>query len=258
MAVPDFVAMHGGPRAMRLPEHEHAEVQVDAHFSPNSLLRGTGSVLAETYRLIPSGKPHVGSWREGSEVVVFLVHQRQLEMASDELLQRGQYGPAEENWGVDSVIHSIASVVRREFLNGSSDSLFLEAIRTVLCGHLVRSLGHPSVRRATGRLAPLLLRQVVERIEESLDAGVSVQELAQHCRMGTHHFTRLFKASTGRSPYRYVLDLRISRAKKLLAETSLSLAEIAYKLGFASQSHFTTSFRQHTQFTPQQFRRTVR
>ena len=248
--------MHGGPRAMRLPEHEHAEIQIQAHFSPTSLSRGAASI-PETYRLIPSGKPHVGSWCEGSEVVVFLVHKRQLEMAGDELLSRGRYEPDEEIWGTDSVIHSVASVLRREFLSGTSDSRFLEAVRTVLSGHLVRSLGDSSVRRVRGRLAPRLLRQVVERMEENLGAGVSIPELAKHCRMGTHHFTQLFKASTGSSPYRYLLDLRTERAKELLATTSLSLAEIAYKLGFANQSHFATSFRRHTQFTPRQFRRTL-
>ncbi|HEY3453175.1 MAG TPA: AraC family transcriptional regulator [Bryobacteraceae bacterium] len=258
MAVQDFVVMHGGPKAMRLPEHEHAEIQIETHFSPSSLTRGSAPVLPETFRLIPSGKPHVGSWREGSEVIVFLLHTRQLEMASDELLHRGKYELAEEIWGADSVVHSVASVLRKEFLSRTSDSLFLEALRTVLAGHLVRSFGSSSARRAGGRLAPRLLRQVMEMIEENLDAGVSIQELAKHCSMGTHHFTQLFKASTGCSPYKYVLDLRIARAKDLLATTSLTLAEIAYKLGFASQSHFTTTFRQHTQFTPQRYRRSVR
>src|SRR5262245_61653729 len=49
----------------------------------------------------------------------------------------------------------------------------------------------------------------------------------------------MFKHSTGIAPHQYVLEQRIDRAKTLLSETALSLTEIAYRLGFASQSHFT-------------------
>ena len=124
------------------------------------------------------------------------------------------------------------------FCSATTDPLYLEAIRAVLSGHLVRSFTDSSVRRMRGRLSAQVLRQAMEMIEDRLDTGFSIEELAKHCGMGVHHFTRLFKASTGRNPYRFVMDLRISRARDLLANTTLSLIEISYKLGFASQSHF--------------------
>jgi len=255
VAVDDFVVMHGGPKAMRLTEHEHNEIQIEAHFSPVSLTRSGSLVMPETFHLIPSRKPHVGSWNEGSEVVVFLLDSRQLEIASDELLRRSSFVIHDEIWGSDILIQSVASVLRREFLTGTNDPMFLEGLRTALSGHLVRSFRNAGSRSIGGGLSPSALKRALEMIEAKLVTGVSIESLAAHCQMGVHRFTQLFRTSTGRSPYQYFLDLRIDRAKHLLKETSLPLAEIAYKLGFSSQSHFSTTFRQHAQLTPRQYRR---
>jgi AraC family transcriptional regulator len=258
MAVKDFVVMHGGPKAMRLTEHEHEDIQIEAHFSPASLTREGSPALAETFRLIPSRKPHVGSWKEGSEVIVFLLNTQQLEVAGDELLRRSKFVIHDEILGSDTLIQSVASVLRREFLAGTRDPMFLESLRTTLSGYLVRSFRSSGSLPIGGRLSPAVLGRALEMIEAKLDRGLSIESLAQHCQMGVHRFAQLFKASTGRTPYRYFLDLRIDRAKHLLKETPLPLAEIAYKLGFASQSHFSTTFRQHTQLTPHQYRRLAR
>jgi AraC family transcriptional regulator len=258
MALPDFVVMHGGPRAMRLTEHEHDEIQIEAHFSSASLAKPASHVLPDTYHLIPSGKPHVGSWNEGSEVVVVLLDRRQLETAAGELMQRTKYRLEEEIWGADPVIQSVAGMLRREFLSGITDPLFLEALRNVLSGHLVRSFAASGPRVTRGRLNARMLRQVLERVEEKLDGDLTIETLAAHCGMGTHRFSQVFKQSVGLSPYSYIMGLRITRAKHLLATTSLSVAEIAYKVGWASQSHFATAFRRHTQYTPQGYRRLAR
>lgn len=116
------------------------------------------------------------------------------------------------------------------------------------------------VRRCAihGQLPPAVLRRALEMIESKLDSGLSIESLAGHCQMGVHHFRQLVKASTGRTPYQYFLDLRVRRAKYFLKETSLPFAEIAYKVGFASQSHCSTAFRQQTQLTPGQYRQSAR
>jgi AraC family transcriptional regulator len=258
MAVDDFVVMRGGPKRMCLAEHEHNEIQIEAHFSPVSLTRKGSLVLPETFHLIPSKKPHLGSWDEGSEVIVLLLNVRRLEIACDELLRRSDFEIPDEIWGSDIVIQSVASVLRREFMTGTNDPIFLEALRTTLSGHLARSFRNSGLRAIRGRLSPSVLRRALEMIEAKLDTGLSIESLAEHCHMGVHRFTQLFRTSTGRSPYQYFLDLRIGRAKHFLKETSLPLAEIAYKLGFASQSHFSTTFRQQTQLTPRQYRQSSR
>ncbi len=66
-----------------------------------------------------------------------------------------------------------------------------------------------------------------------------------------------FRASTGSPPYRYVLGRRIERAKDLLADTSLSITDVALACGFSSSAHFATAFRQAQGATPSSYRRAL-
>ena len=61
--------------------------------------------------------------------------------------------------------------------------------------------------------------------------------------MSPHHFKRLFKESTGQSPYRYVVDARVRKAKELLTTGKFTISEAAFHLGFADQSHLTRNFK---------------
>lgn len=108
---------------------------------------------------------------------------------------------------------------------------------------------------ARGGLSPHALRQAIERIEAGLDGPLGLDELAQAAGLSTFHFARMFRRSTGRTPQGFVLHRRIERARLLLAERDLSLAEIALACGFSGQSHFTARFRAMTGLTPGQYRR---
>jgi AraC family transcriptional regulator len=104
------------------------------------------------------------------------------------------------------------------------------------------------------RLSLLQLQQVKDHIEEHLADDLSLAELAALVPMSEFHFARLFKASTGEAPYRYITQRRIERAKVLLSVTALSVAEIAYRVGFTNQSHFTAQFRKLVGATPKRYR----
>ena len=75
--------------------------------------------------------------------------------------------------------------------------------------------------------------------------------------MSPFHFSRLFKKSTGKSPYQFVLQRRIERAKKLLRNSTRSLADVGGELGFSHQSHFTSAFRKQVGATPGAYRKEV-
>ena len=62
---------------------------------------------------------------------------------------------------------------------------------------------------------------------------------------------------TGISPHQYILKCKIERAKELLKNPLLSIADISYSLSFSSQSHFTTVFRRFTGITPNTYRQNL-
>jgi AraC family transcriptional regulator len=96
---------------------------------------------------------------------------------------------------------------------------------------------------------------VIEYMNTHLQEGLSLVELAEVAGLSFHHFGQAFKMATGRSPHRYVIEKRVERARALLRDPLLSIAEIATGVGFASQSHLTVNFRRLTGLTPARFRR---
>jgi AraC-like DNA-binding protein len=106
---------------------------------------------------------------------------------------------------------------------------------------------------------PRLSRKDIERIDrfidDNLEAGLRLQQLAELVGMSRYHFLRCFKRATGLSPLQYVLIRRVDRAQVLLAQGHESIAEIAYATGFSSQSHLNTMFKRHFGATPGAYRR---
>jgi AraC family transcriptional regulator len=137
----------------------------------------------------------------------------------------------------------------------SPSSLLLESIGTAVAANLMAH--HATKRLSPGRrgyaMPKYLLDRVIEYIDESLGRNPSLAEISATVAMSPYHFSRSFKQSTGLSPHQYVTRERIRRAKQLLAEHRLSLAEIASALGFSDQSHFTRSFRALVGVTPSQY-----
>lgn len=98
------------------------------------------------------------------------------------------------------------------------------------------------------------LRRVLDFAAAHLDKPLSLQALSQLVGMDVYRFVRAFKQTTGTSPHRYLLQLRVARAKELLRERSLSIAQIALLTGFATQSHFSVTFRRIAGMTPGSYR----
>ena len=90
---------------------------------------------------------------------------------------------------------------------------------------------------------------------ENLAEDLTLAGLADLVNMSPFHFSRQFKAQTGYSPYEFIINSRIDSAKHLLKQSDLSIREVAYSVGFNSESNFIHTFRQRVGQTPNQFRK---
>lgn len=111
----------------------------------------------------------------------------------------------------------------------------------------------PALRVA--RIPAHKLRCTFAYVEEHIAGDLRVEELARVVGMSTFHFAHAFRQATGLPPHRYVMQKRIARGKDLLRETALSLDEIAQRVGYSSQSHFSVAFRKTVGIAPSAFRR---
>jgi AraC family transcriptional regulator len=140
---------------------------------------------------------------------------------------------------------------------GPGGPLAAESLANVLAVHLLRHISAPRrlERGRDGALPRGRLRAVLEYIEEHLDGGPRLAQLAAVVRLNPYHFARQFKAATGLPPHQYVILRRVERARQLLqAGTGLSLAEVALRVGFSDQSQLSHHFKRLVGVTPGQFR----
>ena len=98
------------------------------------------------------------------------------------------------------------------------------------------------------------LRRAIEFMHDNCGRELSLAEIAGAAYLSAFHFARLFKKITGVTPHAYLAALRVERARRLLAETDLSITEVGARVGYGSQSHFTKVFREATGLTPRAFR----
>ncbi len=122
------------------------------------------------------------------------------------------------------------------------------------CNHKHRKLDPVRNQEVVKSNVPFKLRKVIDYIVNNIDKKIEVKDLAEMTGWQTQHFIRNFKSHLGITPYKYVLQHKIDKAKRLLCDTELSISEIAYDLGFQSHSNFSTTFLRMENKTAEHYR----
>jgi AraC family transcriptional regulator len=204
--------------------------------------------------VIPAGQPYQLSCQRRAELIVVRIASdflkriaRESGMRAVEVLEQcGTFDPV--IWHLGRTLH--AELRRRRQL----DVMYLQSVTMVLTRHLLSTYVTAVLSHENGGLPRFKLRRAIEYIHEHMAGDISFRDVAGHVGMSAYHFARMFRQSTGASPHDYIVRCRIERAKALLVETRLPITEVAFEVGYKSQSHFTTTFGRVTGVTPGAFR----
>jgi len=129
-------------------------------------------------------------------------------------------------------------------LNRSS-KCFLDHVLQALNCHFICVYGGITLspKRYRGGLSSSQMRRATELLDANLSGDIALQQVAEACGLSVGHFARAFKETFGRPPYLWLTERRIDRARDLMTNSHLSIAEIATLCGFADQSAFNRSFK---------------
>lgn len=157
----------------------------------------------------------------------------------------------------DALIQGIFSTLRQELETGGiGGTLLVDNLKTALAIHLLRNYctTAPKLSSYCDGLSSAKLSLVTDYINAHLHQDLKLTEIAAIVQISPYHFLRLFKQSMGVTPHQYILQSRINQAKYLLQSGDLSIADIAFRVGFCDQSHLTRCFKRILGLTPSQFR----
>jgi len=213
--------------------------------------------------LIPSKTPHRDDFDISSKLEVFMVHfswpweKEFFSMVSHAALPAL---PAPQKEAVAHLVHHL----RLDFATGSPQHDLLAKVRLfeILVKILEVALNQdrhrktPDAKTDYGRQRrEWILGQAKSYIEDNFSRTVSLEEIAKHLRVSPYHLSHIFSAENDFSLFEFLTHLRMKKARSLLEEGKLTIAETAYAVGFNNSNYFTKVFHRYYGFPPTQLHR---
>jgi AraC family transcriptional regulator len=140
-----------------------------------------------------------------------------------------------------------------------ASKIFLDHLLQALHCHFVCSYGGIAITapRFRGGLSPWQMRRATELLEAHLDGNIALQQVAEECDLSLSHFARAFKTTFRKPPHRWLRERRVGKARDLIMNSCLPLADIAARCGFADQSGLNRSFKRIHGLAPGAWRRST-
>ena len=158
----------------------------------------------------------------------------------------------------DPLIAALMRALADEIGSDRESRLYRESLLVSLVTNVLRRHSTlPAAVRAPvrGGLAGWQLRRVIDYMTQHVARDIGVAELSSLAGLSRAQFFRAFRQSTGRTPGRYLLDIRIAHARELLRQRQSNLESVARAVGFSSAGTFAKAFQRGTGLSPTAFRR---
>ena len=210
----------------------------------------------ETTRLRWSARPSLSSFRSAH----LYLPQALVREAADHLRRAGQAAFDNEALSAlvfnDSVVADAVHALIRA-MDAGADDFYAQQVALSLATHLIslnsqwRDLDD---QRAFDVISDRRLARTVEFMSAHAHENLTIDRLAAEAAMSKFAFARAFRRRTGSTPHTFLIDLRLSTARRLLRSTDLTISEIGNTCGFARPAYFATSFKRRYGMSPRSAR----
>lgn len=163
-----------------------------------------------------------------------------------------------DNYRLSPAIRGLLDTFVQESISRQSGYRFiLQSTTCQLVVNLFRECKHNLHKRPTHchTTSNQAIQQAIEFFHANYNKDFSLEDVSQLVSYSSFHFLRLFKQHTGQTPFQFLLNIKLEKAKRLLKETNKSITEICYDSGFNNRSHFYTAFKRKYGVSALQFRK---
>lgn len=161
----------------------------------------------------------------------------------------------------DPLLKRLVEAGEAAMLAGDESKLYSDCLSRTIAARLIQSHSVARLKRFIPNASGPVSREVftaIDYMQSNLDQCIGLVELARASHCSPSHLSRLFSQQMGMPPHRYLMQMRVNKAKLLLERSNMSIAEIAVTCGFSHQEHLTRLFRRYHDATPGAYRRVVR
>lgn len=246
--------------AFEIPAHYQSDYTIVIHVSCQRLKRKldecfcTEDINVGDIAVIPPGVIHSYTAQK-SELIILTLSEKLISQAKSQDFLDADVIPHFAK--PDPLIYQIGIALKATLTSSTVGSCaYAESMGIALAAHLVQnySVRKQQCHECCKGLPSSKLLKINQFICNHLSEDLLISSMATEIGMSKYHFARLFKESTGMSPYQYLIKCRIERAKILLRDKTARISEVASTVGFSDQSQFTRHFKRLVGATPQQVR----
>ena len=233
-----------------VPSPGITERHIDGNFKREQVVRGSCVI-------IPANTSQYAEWDKESGAVTMSIDPTVFAQTIHEVVDPNTIELLPLFATPDPFIYQIGVALKSALTKqGDTSRLYAETLVNSLILHLLEHYCTTNTKIGecvTGKLPQYKLHQIVDYINAYLDRDLSLKELSSLVQMSPHYFSKLFKQTTGTTPHQYVIRCRVDRAKDLLKQSKLSIAEISKEVGFVDQSHLHRHFKRLVGITPKSY-----
>ncbi|MEM1392047.1 MAG: AraC family transcriptional regulator [Cyanobacteria bacterium P01_H01_bin.150] len=224
----------------------HGDRKLDGRFHRDSVVGG--DIVIQ-----PANIGQKCAWDKNGDFIILGIETRTFASAIDESKQPEKVQLLPHFATSDPLVLQIGLAIKNALQKNPLQSrLYAETMANALSVHLLQnySARKPKIKQYLNGLSKRQLNLILDYIQNYLDKDLGLNELAFLLHMSPHYFSHLFKQSMGMTPHQYVIQTRVNRAKELLLTGKYSIAQVAFMVGFANQSHLNRHFKKLLGVTP--------
>ena len=212
------------------------------------------------FLIIPADESSQWNRRGSSEMLMLYLKKELVEAVNKNVFGRAQVNVAIRLGATDPLMEQLALAILEALQHPTlaTTPAFVDTLAWTLGTQLLKA--HSIATEQDQPISPCYenfrssMARVQDFIDRSLGEDLSLEVIACQANMSVCGLKRLFQRHHATSPHQYLLERRIAKAVRMLAETELPIAEVALETGFSSQSHFATAFKKKVGLSPKAYR----